>query len=58
MNEVLEPTAPAAPPSPTYVAPRLTHRGPWHIVTLLTSIPMGPGNFSLPGMNETDPGGR
>ncbi|GGR27590.1 hypothetical protein GCM10008957_43680 [Deinococcus ruber] len=54
MTQVLESTPATAPTPPSYVAPQLTRQGQWQTVTLLVSIPMGPGNFSLPGMNDAD----
>ncbi|GGR27602.1 hypothetical protein [Deinococcus ruber] len=58
MPEMLEPTPATAPTPSRYVAPQLTRQGQWQTVTLFVSIPMGPGNFSLPGMNDTDQSGR
>ncbi|GGR39306.1 hypothetical protein GCM10008957_55240 [Deinococcus ruber] len=47
---------PPAPPAP-YIPPRLTHQGSWQTVTLFISLPVGPGNFGLPGTDAPGNGG-
>lgn len=51
MSHQPEPTQPARTPAQTravYTAPRVQDLGAWQAVTLIQSVPIGPGAF-LPG---------